>query len=484
MEKDKLLATTESVCPECLKVIPARKVANGQGVFLVKECADHGEFRTLIWDGEPDYQGWNRERLPVKLDNWVTPVDKGCPYDCGPCPEHRQEPCCVLLEVTQNCNLNCPICFASAGATKSNNPSLIEIMDWYRWLLEHGGPYNIHLSGGEPTVRKDLPEIVWMGKQLGFPYLQLNTNGLRLAREPELVKELKEAGLDCVYLQFDGTREEIYQKIRGRALLREKMKAIEHCAREGLGVALVPTLVPGINTDNIGAIIEFALSQMPYIRGVHFQPVSYFGRYPGSPPEKRVTIPQILREIEQQTGGKIKKDNFAPVGAENAYCTFHGNFTKESDGTLKPWRSAGCCPAPAEPVDPRVGVAKSRSFIARQWSAPPPAGSCCNRDPRLASLDEFLQRVKTNTISISGMAFQDAWNLDLERLRDCKLYIFSPEGKLIPFCAYNLTAKNGQSIYRPQWREELYGLTRQQFGSVAEREGGTWTKRRAGTGNY
>lgn len=460
---EQLLGRTESVCPECLKVVPALRVAGAGQVYLVKECDDHGVFRTLIWEGEEHYRRWDMARLPVRVDHPVTPVDKGCPYDCGPCPEHRQDPCCVLLEVTGNCNLNCPICFASAAAGKSQDPSLEEIRDWYRRLHSHGSHYNIQLSGGEPTVRDDLPEIVRLGKEFGFPHLQLNTNGLRLAREPELARKLKDAGLDTVYLQFDGTRDDIYQATRGRALLEEKLAAIEHCAAAGLGVALVPTLVAGVNLDHIGEIIDFALSRMPYVRGVHFQPISYFGRYPGVPPVHRLTIPRILREIEAQTAGRMRQEHFAPVGAENPYCTFHGNFTLQPDGTLKPWRVQGCCGPSQEPVDPKAGVAKSRTFVARQWSAPPQA-ACCNRDPAAAGLDELLRRIHTYSISISGMAFQDAWNLDLERLRDCKLFIFSPPGKLIPFCAFNLTAPDGRSLYRPRRGEDRHGPAPQQLG--------------------
>src|SRR5690606_16046117 len=143
---------------------------------------------------------------------------------------------------------------------------------------------------------------------------------------------------------------------------------------------------------------------------------------------------------------------------------FHGNFTLEPGGTLRPWRAQGCCPAQAEPVDPKVEVAKSRAFVARQWSAPAPP-SCCCRDQTAGGLDEFLYRVTAYTISISGMAFQDVWNLDLERLRDCKLFIFSPPGQLIPFCAYNLTAAGGRSLYRPQeGREERYAPALRQLG--------------------
>ncbi|MGI6225424.1 MAG: radical SAM (seleno)protein TrsS [Peptococcales bacterium] len=447
MSKDIYLSGTESLCPECLKVIPAYKIISDDKVYLVKKCINHGEFRTLIWDEEATYESWGTEKIPVIMENCVTTVEKGCPFDCGLCPEHRQSTCCVLLEVTGDCNLNCPICFASSEEKTGYNPPLVEIKDWYNWLLAHGGPYNIQLSGGEPTLRDDLPEIVKMGHQLGFSYIQLNTNGMRLAKEPDFVEKLKNAGLNSVFLQFDGTKDKIYQKTRGRSLLEEKIAAIDNCAKEGLGIVLVPTLVPGVNMDNLGEIIDFAISRMPSIRGVHFQPISYFGRYPDSPSENRVTIPEILRNIETQTSGKIKVDNFLPAGAENSYCSFHGNFILMEDKSLKPWSSFSEYKTSTKYLDAKIAIKKSRSFVARQWSAPKKT-SCCNTEQKVPGLDEFLERVKEYTLCISGMAFQDVWTVDLERLKDCKLHVFSPQGRLIPFCAYNLTARNGESIYR------------------------------------
>lgn len=462
-----LPGTTESVCPECLKRIPAEKIIDGGRVYLVKSCPEHGEYRVLIWEGGPAYESWATTKIPSSPAVCRTEVQRGCPYDCGLCPDHRQETCCVLLEITQRCNLCCPVCFASANNNFSADPDLAEIESWYRLLLEGGGPYNIQLSGGEPALRDDLPAIIRMGRELGFDFIQLNTNGVRLALEPGFVKELKEAGLSCVFLQFDGTTDEIYRQIRGAAVLDLKKLAIAGCAREGIGVVLVPTLVPGVNMDNLGEIIRFAITQMPTVRGVHFQPVSYFGRYPKAPPVRRITIPEVLRALESQTAGQLKSDNFLPASAENAYCSFHGNFILMPGGELKPWSSfetirtsqAGqsCC----KPLMAAEELKKGREFVARQWAAPqnanrPALGGCSSQgveDGRqsginTSSLDQFLERISEYTLAISGMAFQDAWTLDLERLRECKIHVVSPDKRIIPFCAYNLTTRNGKSLYR------------------------------------
>jgi len=357
--------------------------------------------------------------------------------------------------VTQRCNLLCPFCFASAHREDSD-PDLETIKEWYRMLLDAGGPYNIQLSGGEPTVRDDLPEIVAMGGSLGFDFIQLNTNGLRLADDPAYVKRLREAGLSCVFLQFDGTNDAIYKTIRGAALLEIKETVIARCAEERLGVVLVPTLVPGINTENIGSIIDFAVKRMPAIRGVHFQPVSYFGRYPLQPSDKdRITIPEVIRSIEHQTKGAIKTEDFRPPQGENAYCSFHGNFVLMRDGVLKTLtedKPSGCC----QPQPAALGAKKAQRFVAQRWSSSeqsacattPQDGAACCGTMNVDSMDEFLNRVDRYSLCVSGMAFQDAWNLDLERLRECFIHVVSPDRRVIPFCAYNLTDKQGKSLYR------------------------------------
>ncbi len=429
--------------------IPAARVARGGDIYLEKKCPEHGDFSSVLWRGQPYYKSWSRPKIPSRPPVCFTDEKRGCPHDCGLCPEHRQHTCTAILEVTGRCNLGCPVCFADAGDGPAD-PDMKEIEDWYRRILDAGGPYNIQLSGGEPTMRDDLPGIVALGSRLGFNFIQINTNGLRLAAEPGYVKELKDAGLKSVFLQFDGTREDIYLELRGRWILGEKIAAIEHCAAYNIGVVLVPTLVPGVNTDNIGAIIKFALEYAPAVRGVHFQPVSYFGRYPGIPLDKdRITIPEVIREIEMQTGGLIDAGTFRPPGCENALCSFHGNFILMPGGKLRPWggdNPGKCCPLPEKAEE---GAGKARSFVSRFWSSPwvedASAMEECNcKDP----FDEFLEHFRTQTFTVSGMAFQDAWNLDLERLKDCCIHVMSRDSRLIPFCAYNLTSAEGKSLYR------------------------------------
>jgi uncharacterized radical SAM superfamily Fe-S cluster-containing enzyme len=446
MLKEVAGVATASLCPHCLARIPAERRTEGDEVVLVKRCPDHGEFRSLVWRGEPSISSWSRAKEPFHVETCQTESKQGCPFDCGICPDHMQQSCAVLLEVTGRCNLACPYCFADAGNRNVPDPPLSALVERYRTILRTSGTHNIiQLSGGEPTVRNDLQEIIAAGRELGFPFIQLNSNGVRLAAEPGYAGELRSAGLFSVFLQFDGTEENIYQRIRGRPLFREKLKAIEHCVANGLGVVLVPTIVAGINSDNVGAILKLALALAPGVRGVHLQPVAYFGRHPGNHLQgDRLTLPDLMRAIETQTDGMMKTEHFRPPGCEHHHCSFHANFLVQPGGGIKALtrHTPSCCGEAGEAEN--RGTGRAVSFVANQWGAP--ARSASGNEPE--SLDAFLENFRANTFAVSAMAFQDVWNLDLERVQECCIHVAAPDGRMIPFCLYNLTSAEGTPLYR------------------------------------
>jgi uncharacterized radical SAM superfamily Fe-S cluster-containing enzyme len=465
MEKP-YLNETESLCPVCLEKIKATRVLHADEVFMVKECGDHGSFRTVIWRGEPSMAEWRRPKDPAHPHLCYGKFEKGCPFDCGLCEAHVQLPCSVLLEVTNRCNLRCPVCFADSGRGEAGDPSLEKIT----WLLERAmaavGPSNLQLSGGEPTLRDNLPEIVEVARRIGYSFIQINTNGLRLASDKEYVRRLQAAGLSSVFLQFDGVDDEIYLSLRGRALLDKKLQAVRNCGETGLGVVLVPTLVRGVNTDSVGAMVQQALQLAPTVRGIHFQPISYFGRFPEKRgDEGRLTLPELMRCLEEKTGSLIKVTDFSPPGCEHAHCSFHATYMRSAEGGLRSLgagKGDGCCPADLG----AGGVRKTVETVSRRWTLPSAAPffrsaprskqiPCCSgsilevtRVEGPLDLDVFLQEIASQSFTISAMAFQDVDNLDLERLRGCCISVASPDGKLIPFCAYNLTSREGKSLYR------------------------------------
>lgn len=437
----RVLKQTESVCPACLARIPAAYVARDGGVWLDKTCPAHGPFAARIWDSEDGFESWLQDSPTQPPHHPARRVDKGCPYDCGLCDAHQQASCCVLLEVTARCNLQCPVCYAAAQTdAPAPDPSLATIEGWYDMLLEHGGPFNIQLSGGEPTLRDDLPAIIRAGRQRGFPFFQLNTNGLRLSEDPAYLRALVKAGLSTVFLQFDSLRGEPTTKLRGRDLVAAKQEAVRQCAAAGVGVVLVPTVKGDCNLEELGAIVDFAAANMPAVRGVHFQPVSFFGRYNDN--TGRVTIPTLLKALETQTGGRVQAAHFAPGGAEHALCTFHADYAVDGQNwTPQKGAATACCTPTSD---------RARDAVALKWTVPASQPVQWQGSSRydLSSLDDFLHKRKTHTLALSGMAFQDAWTLDLERLRRCHVHIVSQNGELIPFCACNLTSQEGQALHR------------------------------------
>ncbi|RLI34711.1 radical SAM protein, partial [Candidatus Bathyarchaeota archaeon] len=245
-----------------MQVIPARIYSDGVRVFMQKECTLHGIFQGLIWS---DYQLYHRsfqfngkKTKPAEL---ATSVSKGCPYDCGLCPEHKQHTCLAILEITDKCNLNCPICLASSPKM-SEDPNIEQIEDALKKLLGYEGrSTSIQLSGGEPTVRQDLADIINIARDLGFKSIEIDTNGIELAKKPKLAKDLADAGLTGIYLQFDGVTADVQASIRGSYidLLTIKEKAIERAKKAGLEVALAATIVKGVNDNQLWKIIRYAI---------------------------------------------------------------------------------------------------------------------------------------------------------------------------------------------------------------------------------
>lgn len=422
---------TRSVCPRCMKKLPAVIVKRGRDYYLEKTCGAHGRFSTIVWRGDhPAPEEWGRHVPPVQ----PAAAQPDCPDECGLCPGHMQKTCCVVVEVTARCNLNCPFCFAQSGR-QSEDPSVERLAASFQALVQKGCTF-VQLSGGEPTLREDLPEIIAAAKEAGCESIQLNSNGIRLAEDRAYTRALARAGLSFVFMQFDGTEDAIYQALRGRPLLREKQAALAACSEEFLGVALVPTVVPGVNDHNVGAILDFGFSHSPAVRGVHFQPVSYFGRHPGMPGNAgRITLPDLLRAIEQQTGGRLGAGDFIPSACDHPACGFHGDFAVFPDSIVRltPDPDACCCDSGSE------AHIRNRNFVSRRWKRTPAENeNCCCADP--ADMDYFLSRIKSHGFTITAMAFQDAWSLDFERLRRCSLHVYDQD-RLIPFCARYLTAE-------------------------------------------
>jgi 7,8-dihydro-6-hydroxymethylpterin dimethyltransferase len=439
----KNLGDVESVCPECLGRITGRLLGDGDCVRMEKKCRQHGIFSTVLWRGKPSFTSWYRPKLPFLGTNRPT-QDQGCPFDCGLCACHGQRTCTALVEITPRCNLHCPVCFADSGpgGPEPDLPTLVRMFDNIR---TQSGDCNLQLSGGEPTLRSDLPEIVRAAKTAGFTFIQVNSNGLRFAEDPHLAGRLQDEGLSSVFLQFDGVDDRVFTALRGRPLFAEKCLAIDNLATAGVAIVLVPTLVPGVNIDQIWQIVRFGLQRQPQVRGVHFQPISYFGRFPGDFAPQHITLPEIMQALEGQSLGQVKAEDFRPPGCEHALCSFSAKYLVEKGGQLT---RLGGSPCDCTPIPAEEGARLAIAGTARRWGSipvytPPPVPE------KADELDRFLQRARNHTFALSAMAFQDCWNLSLERLRGCCVHVAQADGRLIPFCSFNLTARGGQGLHRP-----------------------------------
>lgn len=457
---------TESLCPVCLRRIPARREIVGDDGFLVKECPEHGAFRARFWHGPPGLAGWGRPKVPGAPPPSQTESERGCPFDCGLCPEHGQHTCTAVFELTGRCNLGCPVCFAASGQGAGPDPSLGELAERFARTFAATGPANVQLSGGEPTLRPDLPDIARLARAAGFPFIQVNTNGLALADDPGLAGRLAGAGVDSAFLQFDGVTDDVFQILRGRPLLREKRLALERLAAAGIGVVLVPTVVRGVNDGQVGELLRLAAAHAPAVRGIHFQPAGSFGRFPWADAEDaRFTLPELMTALEEQTGGMVRVGDLHPPCCEHSLCSFSASFLLDGAGGLGPvWTGdASCCgpkPVPAgdsplarqqtpAPIVAEEGARQSRAFVARQWGRPPEPAE---RGKPSGPADDFARFLAAagadKRFSLSAMAFQDAWDLDLERARGCCIHVATSDHRLVPFCLYNLTAADGRTLYR------------------------------------
>ena len=474
------LRRTQSLCPVCLRRVEAsyeHSVTDSRTVVLRKTCPDHGTFSVPVWrdhltnGGEgaaatPPFATWSRPKNPSYPANPRTPIRDGCPYDCGLCPAHAQHTCTGLFEITKRCDMACPVCYAQAGSV--SNPQCCEAGDipldviamQMDILKEASGPCNVQISGGEPTVREDLPQIIGMARQRGFGLVQINTNGLRLARQQGYAHTLRRAGLDSVYLQWDGVRESSFMTLRGRGCLEFKRRAVGNCADAGLGVVLVATVVRGINEGELGDLLRLALELGPSVRGLHIQPAAFFGRYPWQLEEApRLTLPDVMAALANQAPELVSPSHLHPPGCENELCSFSAVYRRVQHNGLPglEWLAdtgQSCCSPVAQPKEEAVppsaeeGARKAKQFVAAHWKGGNGADSNALSDCGADGFSRFLaQAGAEQRFTLSAMAFQDALSLDLDRVRGCCIHVVRPDGRMIPFCLHNLTASNGTRLY-------------------------------------
>jgi uncharacterized radical SAM superfamily Fe-S cluster-containing enzyme len=461
---------TECLCPECLTVVQGWIYEKNGEIFIIKKCSEHGEFTDLYWGSKKQYErALQYKHIGTKLNNPQTKVEKGCPYDCGICPEHKSSTVLGIIDITNRCNLRCPICFAHAGASGYlYEPSKKQIQKMMKNLLSNTPIWTpaIQFSGGEPTVREDLPELVEMALNMGFVHVEVNSNGIRMAESLEYCKSLKRAGVSTIYLQFDGVTPEPYKKTRGFNLLPIKMKAIQNLREAGFfSIVLVPLLIKGVNDNQVGEIIRFAIKNKDVIRAVNFQPISLTGRInKGSRDSMRITIPDLMKLAEEQTGSFIKQEDWYPVSSVQPFCNFLSEVKNEPfvDFAAHPHCGMGTYLIIEEdkitPLTEYLNVDKtfdafedaSKQIVeGKEMWAKIQLIIGLIKNIKFKVLSEYLRSVIFHSdylslnlmhhdmIMIGSMHFMDPYNFDLDRVRSCIIHYATPDGRIIPFCSMN-----------------------------------------------
>jgi uncharacterized radical SAM superfamily Fe-S cluster-containing enzyme len=449
---------TLSICPRCRAVLDANLLVRDGRVVLSRTCPDHGVFEAVVYGDADRYVEIQRFDRPGESPRErQTDVADGCPRDCGLCPEHAQHTCLGIIEVNTACNLDCPICFAESG-TRQNGHGFSLTLEQVEAMLDsfvraEGEPEAVQLSGGEPSIHPEILDMLAAAKRRGIPLVMLNTNGIRLARDPRFAPALAELGIH-VYLQFDGFEESTQLAIRGKPLTDEKLRALDRCAEVGVSVSLAAAVERGINEHELGAIVRFGIEH-PAVTGVFFQPVTHSGRFRrDSDPLDKLTNSDVIAALAEQLPEWFRADDFIPVPCCSPSCR-SATFALYDGRDVVPLTRLVDVESYLDYVTNRaIPDLEVRAALEGLWSAKAAGGSepVAERLRCVAcatAIPAELRDVAARGFMVVVQDFQDPYTLDIGKLRKCCVSEITPDGRLIPFCAYNSVG------YREQVRREL-----------------------------
>lgn len=434
-----------TICSVCFRKLEGKIVFQDGKVFLLKRCPDHGAERVLVAD-DIDYYRRCREvfiKAPEMPAIYNTPVKWGCPYDCGLCTDHEQHSCLTLLEITDSCNLRCPVCYAASGPERLTHRPLALIEKMLDAIVRNEGkPDVVQISGGEPTLHPQFFEIVALAKARPIRHLMVNTNGVRIAQEEEFVKRLSEIQDFEVYLQFDSFDRDSLTSLRGADLRKVRKHALERLNKYDISTTLVVTLKKGLNDGEIGKLIDFALEQ-PCVRGVTLQPIQDAGRLENFDPARdRLTLTEVRRKVLEQSG-VFRPEDVIPVPCHPDSLAMA--YALKLDGRVIPLTGL---------IEPEILINGARNTIV--YEEDPAVRDCLfklfstNHSPQsgASSLRELLcclPQVEApaglsykNIFRVLIVQFIDAHAFDVRSVKKTCIHIVHPDGRLIPFDTYNL----------------------------------------------
>ncbi|WHX47055.1 radical SAM protein [Paenibacillus woosongensis] len=446
---------TNSICSKCLKKVEAKVIIENDCVYLSKYCFEHGREKVLISTDVEYYKRCREFIKPSEMpQHWNTPIRYGCPYDCGLCPDHEQHSCLSIVEIIDQCNLKCPICYADSSPDKKLWRSLEEVERMLDAVVRNEGePDIVQISGGEPTIHPQFFEILDMAKRKPIKHLMVNTNGIRIAQDREFVKRLADylPGFE-LYLQFDSFEREVLQELRGADLRQIREKAIAHLNEFNISTTLVVTLKKGLNDHEIGDIIQYGLKQRA-VRGVTFQPIQAAGRTEDFDPAKdRLTLSEVRQSIIDQSG-VFEAEDMIPVPCHPDSLAM-GYALKLNDGVIPLTRM----------VDPQILLEGGRNTIVFEQDQGlrehifelfstnhSPESSAMSLKSLLCCLP-FVQVPESisydNVFRVIIMQFLDPYHFDVRSVKKSCVHIVHPDGRIIPFDTYNI-------FYRGDLEERL-----------------------------
>ncbi len=444
---------TLSLCPTCLKRIDAKIVFENQQVFMLKRCPEHGNSKVLIADDIAYYKNIRNYNKPSDIPHvFNTKTQYGCPYDCGLCPDHEQHSCLTIVEVTDRCNLTCPTCYAGSSPTYGRHRTVDEIKKMLDTIVTNEKePDVVQISGGEPTIQPQFFEIMDYAKSLPIRHLMLNTNGIRIANEPNFAQELKNYSPDFeIYLQFDSFKPEVLKHMRGADLSKIRQKAIENLNAVNLSTTLVVTLQQGQNDDEIGEIIRYALQQK-CVRGVTFQPTQIAGRLENFNPEKdRMTLTAVRQRILDQTT-IFNNDDLIPVPC-NPDALVMGYALKLGGEVFPLTRYIN----PADLLDNgknTIVYEQDEALHGKMIELFSTGNSVESAQEHLQSIMCCLPHIDApnlgydNLFRVIIMQFIDAYNFDVRAIKKSCVHIVDKEYKIIPFETMNLFYRDDKKQY-------------------------------------
>lgn len=447
---------TLSLCPDCLKRIDAKIVFENNLVYMLKRCPKHGTSKVLIADDVDYYKNIRNYNKPSEMPYMFnTKTHYGCPYDCGLCPDHEQHSCLTIVEITDRCNLTCPTCYAHSSPTYGRHRTLEEVKTMLdAVVINEKEPDVVQISGGEPTLHPQFFEILDYAKSLPIKHLMLNTNGIEIAKNFEFAEKLKTYSPDFeIYLQFDSFNDDVLEDLRGAKLNKIREKALENLNKLNLSTTLVVTLQKGLNDDEIGKIISFALQQR-CVRGVTFQPTQIAGRIENFNPETdRITLTEVRRKILEQTD-YFQPDDIIPVPC-NPDALAMGYVLKLNDNFYPLTRYIN----PADLLNGTKNTiiyeqdAELHQKMFEIFSTGTSTDKASDKLNTLLCCLPFVdapQLSYDNLFRIIIMQFVDAYNFDVRAIKKSCVHIVNKDNKIIPFETMNLFYRDDKRQYLEQ----------------------------------